>query len=334
MKKILWVKFGWSDYYRGGPIDGNFGWLNKNKGKKDEGKGHEAFNFQPGPDGTYYCYVPPQAKEYAPRNDDAEGWTVICLAKNPDHKGVHIVGWYENAKLIGDWLDPPKSHPQKTTSGGEPGYDWSYCITSNTAYFVPPEYRNAPFSDPSVRQGKFSFLVGPGVQSTDNKRRVLGLLEERLTGLRAVAVRNPSDQNAPDPEVDAADPLSGFGTTEHRKAVEKAAEKAVIQHYKTKGFSHLDLTKTPCGYDFLFSKGRVQFHVEVKGTASGVQQFFLTRNEHGRGLLANPLWRLAMVTRALSENPIVEIFDARQVKKAFDLNPYVYLGKRIAEPEN
>jgi hypothetical protein len=44
MKKILWVKFGWSDYYRGGPIDGNFGWLKKNKGKKNEGRGHEAFN--------------------------------------------------------------------------------------------------------------------------------------------------------------------------------------------------------------------------------------------------------------------------------------------------
>ncbi len=34
MKKNLWVKFGWSEYYRGGAVDGNFGWLNENKGKK------------------------------------------------------------------------------------------------------------------------------------------------------------------------------------------------------------------------------------------------------------------------------------------------------------
>jgi len=333
MKKILWVKFGWSDYYWGGPIDGNFGWLNKNKGKKDEGKGHEAFNFKPGSDGTYYCYVPPQAKDYAPWNEDAEGWTVICLAKNPDHKGVHIVGWYENATLIGGWLDPPGSHPQKTASDADPGYDRSYCITSKSAYFVPPLYRNAPFSDPSVRQGKFSFLAGPDVRLTENKQRVLGLLEQRLADLRAVAIKNPSEQNLPDPEIDAADPLSGFGTAEHRKAVEKAAERAVIQHYKAKGFSHLDVTKTPCGYDFQFSKGRTQFHVEVKGTASDVQQFFLTLNEHRRGYLANPQWRLAMVTKALSKSPTVKIFDAKQVKKAFDLNPYVYLGKRIAVPE-
>jgi hypothetical protein len=39
MKKILWVKFGWSEYYRGGPVDGKFGWLNEHRGKKDEGAG-------------------------------------------------------------------------------------------------------------------------------------------------------------------------------------------------------------------------------------------------------------------------------------------------------
>jgi len=328
MNKLLWVKFGWSEDYRGGPVDGNFGWLNDNKGKPGIKNGHEAFNFMPASDGTYYCYVPPQAKGYAPWNEDSEGWTVICLAKNPDHKGVHIVGWYENATLIGDWLDPPGSHSQKAASDGDPGYDWSYCITSNSAYFVPPLYRNAPFSDPSVRQGKFSFLAGPDVKSTENKQRVLRLLEKRLAELRAVAIKNPSEKNVPDPEIDATDPLSGFGTAEHRKAVEKAAEKAVIQHYKARGFSHLDVTKTPCGYDFLFSKGRIKSHVEVKGTASEVQQFFLTRNEHGQGYLANPLWRLAMVTKALSKKPMVEIFDAKQLKRAFDLNPYVFLGKR------
>ena len=37
MKKILWVKFGWFKFYRGGPVDGNFSYL-AGKGKK----GHEA----------------------------------------------------------------------------------------------------------------------------------------------------------------------------------------------------------------------------------------------------------------------------------------------------
>jgi len=44
MKKILWVKCGWSEYYRGGPVDGNFGWLNEHRGQEEEGRGHEALN--------------------------------------------------------------------------------------------------------------------------------------------------------------------------------------------------------------------------------------------------------------------------------------------------
>lgn len=92
MDKIVWVKFGWSDYYRGGPVDGNFGWLNDQRGKKEEGRGHEAFNFARASDGAYYCYVPPQAGEYAPWNESNKGWTVVCLAKKPKHKGIHVVG--------------------------------------------------------------------------------------------------------------------------------------------------------------------------------------------------------------------------------------------------
>ncbi|KTB55228.1 hypothetical protein AO063_26380 [Pseudomonas fluorescens ICMP 11288] len=60
MNKVLWVKFGWSEYYRGGDIAGNFAWLNQNRGTENEGRGHEAYNFMPDVDGTYYCYVPPQ----------------------------------------------------------------------------------------------------------------------------------------------------------------------------------------------------------------------------------------------------------------------------------
>jgi len=334
VKKILWVKFGWSEYYRGGPVDGNFGWLNENKGKKNEGRGHEAFNFNPGPDGTYYCYVPPQASEYAPSNDDPNGWTVICLAKNPKHTGVHIVGWYENATLHGEWLEPPESLVKKRGDAVHPAYDWSYCISSNTAYFVPPEYRTMPFSDPSVRQGKYSFLEGPGIDINKNKTRVLKLLNSRLKAMTRFAIQNPNEGSLPDPELDAADPLKGFGTPEHRKKVELAAECAVIEYYKAKGYACERVTHLPCGYDFAFTKGKSVLHVEVKGTSSPTPQFFITRNEYGKGLLANPAWRLAMVTSALSETPSITEYDALGLKQAFDLEPYVYIGKFIPKPES
>jgi hypothetical protein len=121
-----------------------------------------------------------------------------------------------------------------------------------------------------------------------------------------------------DPELDPVDPLKGFGTPEHREKVEKAAEKAVIAYYKAKGFDFEDRTKVKCGYDFLFSKKAKALHVEVKGTSSENARFFLTRNEHASGYQTNPAWRLAMVTQALSKVPVVEIFDAKLLRKSFD----------------
>ncbi|AMS40138.1 protein NO VEIN domain-containing protein [Aminobacter aminovorans] len=333
MKKVLWVKFGWSEYYRGEPVDGNFGWLNEARGGEKEGMGHEAFNFMP-VNGTYYCYVPPQAKNSPPWNEDNTGWTVICLAKNPKHTGIHIVGWYEDATLIGSWQKPPTAEGRGDAHAESSPYDWSYCIESKSAFFVPPDQRTNPFSNPSVRQGKYSFLSGPNVKQKDAKAQLLALLRNRLKKLRPVAVHQPSEEVVPDPELDPADPLCGFGTPEVRKRVEQAAEKAVIAYYSKKKYRCTDVTKVKCGYDFLFQRGEVALRVEVKGTSSENAGFFLTRNEHDAGLNMDPTWRLAMVTRALSGEPNVQIFDAKQLRNAFDLTPYVYLGRPVVEPKS
>lgn len=297
--------------------------------KKNERQGHEAFNFEPAPDGTYYCYVPPQAKHYAPFNEDPHGWTVICLAKNPRRAGIHIVGWYEDATLHGKWLVPPENQIKKVGDINVSNSDRSYCISARKAYFIPPEQRNDPFSDPSVKQGKYSFLEGPNVEINDNKIRVLTLLNQRMEKISPFAILNPNDISAPDPELNTIDPLRGFGTPEHRKRVEKHAEDVVIRHYVKKGFTCKRMTHLPCGYDFLFTKGEEERHIEVKGTSGSTPQFFLTRNEHAKGMQSNSKWRLAMVTSALSESPNLIEYTARDLKRAFELEPYVYIGKFI-----
>lgn len=320
------MKFGWSEYYQGGVVNGNFAWLVEN-GEKNGGRGHEAFNFMP-MNGIYHCYVPPHAGRYAPTSEEPTGWTVICLAKHPKHPGVHIVGWYENATLHGEWLEPPANLVKKRGDTDHFAYDWSYCITSKTAYFVPPKFRNVPFSDDSVRRAKYMYLVGPAVKVDDTRRRVLELLEDRIRTLRPFAIVNPNEEEFADPELDAVDPLKGFGTAEQRKRVEQAAEKAVIAHYESRGFDCERVTHLPCGYDFIFSNGRKTLHVEVKGTSGNVPQFFLTSNEYAKGLQSDPHWHLAMVTSALNE-PHVVIYDAAELQKIFDLDPYVYVGKFV-----
>lgn len=47
----------------------------------------------------------------------------------------------------------------------------------------------------------------------------------------------------------------------------------------------------------------------------------------------NPNWQLAMVTSALSESPVVTCYSARQLREAFDMEPYVYLGRYLPQPE-
>ena len=289
MRKVLWVKFGWSEYYRGGPVDGNFGWLNRHRGKKKEGRGHEAFNFFPSSDGVYYSYVPPQSSEHAPFNDDSNGWTVICLAKNPKHTGIHIVGWYEDATLIGEWRSPPDALRERHKGTNDAAYDRSCCITAKRAYLVPPELRLNPFSDASVRRGKYSFLTGPNVTSTESKRRVLALLDRRLAALRSVAVRNPDASKLPDPEIDAIDPLTGFGTPEQRKKVEKEAEAAVIAHYNAKGFKEERVPICLAGTTSFFARGGRLSTSRSKAPPPARPGFFSRETSTGKALSLIPI---------------------------------------------
>lgn len=314
-RKILWVKTGWAKRYDGDKVDGNFPWV-------AEGEiGHETYNFQPDSWGTYYCYVPPQGESGAqPKHTDPHGWTVVCLAKHPKRKGIHIVGWYEDATLEGSYKYRPESpETGKAPQDGKES-NWLYSIRSKRAFLVPVEERTRPFSHVSVRQGKYSFLDGPGVTRTANKQTVLRLIEDRLGALRSVAIAGPTSAASDDKE----DPLRSFGSPEHRRRVEKRAEKVVIDHYERQGYSGENMSKKPVGYDFRFSKGRTVFCVEVKGTSGNAERFFISRREHNNR--SRPKWRLAVVTSALSETPSLTQYTLKEYEARFELECLTYEG--------
>lgn len=318
MSKILWVKFGWSDFYRGGPINGNFPFIEDGK------QGHEAWNFLPQKDGTYYCYTPPQGGIGTPRNDDPHGWTVVCLAKNPEQRGLYVVGWYEDAELIGKYAVRPSGFD---ATGVAPEDDYYYTIRSSSVRFVPPEQRSRPFSHPSVRQGKYSFLDGPGVLITDNKRAVKSILQDRLKFFRDVSIHNPNARNSPDRDNDEIDPLSGFGDADHRKAVEKAAVKATWRKLVQLDYNCRSRESDNVGYDLqaIHQKDGSALHVEVKGTSGSEPRFFMTANEYSYRL--SPEWRLAVVVDALTD-PSVRLLTLREVECGFELTPMVWKAIR------
>ena len=123
-----------------------------------------------------------------------------------------------------------------------------------------------------------------------------------------------------------------LGHKTERKEVEEAAESAVVAHYKAKGFEEKRVAHLNCGYDYVLTKQPAVHHVEVKGTSLADSRFFLTRNENnGRD---DPRWRLGLVTDALTKRPRVTIYDNRAFKKIFDIEPYVFIGRRIVEPKD
>jgi len=317
MNKVLWVKTGWSEFYRGGKVDGNFPFI------KDGEQGHEAWNFLR-QDETYYCYTPPQSGSGTPWNPDPDGWTVVCLAKDPKRSGIHVVGWYEDAELMGEYATRPDGFDP---GGSAPSDDYFYSIRSRTAFLVPPDFRTVPFSHPSVRQGKYSFLAGPEVKVTDNKREVLDILQDRMARLARVAIRNPDIERAPDRENDEIDPLGGFGSPEHRKAVEEEAVRAAEKALGDLGYSCKSRESENLGYDLEATRKRDRsvLHVEVKGTSGKVPRFFMTANEHGYRKAAE--WRLAMVTEALGRADVT-IYTLRECEREFELVPMVWKGTK------
>lgn len=324
MNKVMWVKFGWSEYYRGGPVDGNFRWL-----YEDDGEGHEAFNFMPGPDARYYCYVPPHGRSAAsPSSSEPDGWTVICLAKFPSQKGIHVVGWYENATLMGKKIPRPEYAAGVGFRRDVQDVKFSYSVKSGSAFFVPPEARTNPFSHPSVKQAKFSYLTGPRVAATPAKAEVLAILEGELTRLQRLAIAQPNPANAPDEQEDDIDPLGRFGTPEHRRSVELAAERAVTMELELLGYQVIRRSDEKIGYDLqaIPGKGGNELFVEVKGTSGADRRFFMTPKE--RAFTFTDGWRLAMVTNAL-DNPDVTFFTCRKMEQRFSLQPMVWVGREV-----
>lgn len=318
ISKLLWVKFGWSKFYRGGPINGNFPYV------QDGNQGHEAWNFLPQDDGLYYCYTPPQGEQGTPWNDEPKGWTVVCLTKNPSHKGVHIIGWYENAELIGQYAIRPKGFDP---GGVAPLDEYYYTIRSSSVWFVPLEFRTRPFSHPSVRRGRYSFLDGPGVKITANKRAVSSILQDQLSHLSSVAIHNPNASKAPDRDNDEIDPLGGFGGPEHRKAVEISSVKAATRKLERQGYKVKSYEERKIGYDLHATKQEdgSALHIEVKGTSGSEPRFFMTGNEYSYRMA--PEWRLAIVTDSLT-TPKVSLLTLRDLERDFELSPMVWKGIR------
>jgi hypothetical protein len=115
--------------------------------------------------------------------------------------------------------------------------------------------------------------------------------------------------------IDVSSP--SFPDIETRKRIEVLAVYHVTDHFEKMGYRVTDRQKDNCGYDLLIEKEDAALKIEVKGTSGVEKRFFLSRNERYKS--ADPLWRLAIVTGALS-NPSIDIFTSWEMDSIFNFN--------------
>lgn len=153
----------------------------------------------------------------------------------------------------------------------------------------------------------------------------LAEIEQFIVHRRIVKPDDPADPGAPpDGEDDAEGMRLSFPDQAHRDLVEAKSMEKMEAVFRELGLNPQDVSKKNLGYDLdvLDATGASVHHVEVKGTASGVPGFFLTRNEWSKGA-TDDLWELAVVTDALGDCQ-VERYSWLEVERYFGREPLVW----------
>lgn len=148
---------------------------------------------------------------------------------------------------------------------------------------------------------------------------------------RALLVRGPAARPGWRPPGEGGapavpgEPHLVFPDQAHRDLVEEAAVAAVQEEFKRYRIESRE--RDNLGFDLeLFSKATdlPVYRFEVKGTAGAEQHFFITRNERRRAS-TDELWRLVIVTNALSDAPVVgQPLRWAEAVDNFDLEPLVW----------
>lgn len=116
---------------------------------------------------------------------------------------------------------------------------------------------------------------------------------------------------------------AGFGDAEANREVERAAVEYVKRRYEERGWSVDSVESEKCGYDLRCSMAGEERHIEVKGVSGSAVQCILTAGEL-RCARQDPQFVLAIVTSALSEEPLHLEWEGFEVDDEFLVEPISY----------
>ena len=193
--RIAIIKTGWSKDYRGAKVHGNYSYPEAD---------HEKVNFLPGPNGRYFCYVPPiggnkKIKPFgsAPKPTYPNGWLVFAVSRNPDTGGLYVVGWYEDAMFHHQHLIRPEYEEGEPWFGrGADGQEIVYTISAPRAYAIDAPDRTEWFKGDRMKR-HLLYLRGNGKRQLTSEERADEELAKQLLTFRSRWLAHLGEEEAP-----------------------------------------------------------------------------------------------------------------------------------------
>jgi hypothetical protein len=291
VEKTLFLHTGWTERYGGDPGDlptGGHTYLN------EVGVGHEAWNFRVA-DGQCSGYAPVRGgtiditKLGAPRTARSiDNITVVWTATRPAGGRV-IVGWYRDATVL------RRAEKLKRNEHDQ----WIFNATADEAFCVLVPAAQRAFAVPTATEGYKNF---PGNQAASwfpgskDSREVDAWVSRAFDYIRSFERTMRSGRRARQPDI------------HKRRAVEDAAMAAVTAHFEQQNFRVSDVSARNLGWDLEAARNSSHLLLEVKGLSGRETVVEITPNEYLNIREENPLYRLCVVTDALS-SPTVSVYE-------------------------
>lgn len=227
------------------------------------------------------------------------GVLAVWTAPNPSKPGRTIVGWYRNATLYRNRIEPKGKVGSSRRFEGKI-FPYQISAQAKDCRLLAPEERVLTIP-PRKRTTKGLPGQIPIYYLSLHRSAAARVLERKIrefiqTGSAEPlgATRRRAGRNQPDPE--------------RRKKIEDEAVKLVVRHFKKLGYEINDCQKDNLGYDLVARKGDESLCIEVKGRAGvdvvadfSPNEFMKIRAQEA-DQFSDGSYRICVVTSALGEH--------------------------------
>jgi len=291
-RKILFLNIGWMKNYKGisgDTISGGGSFVDK------KGYGHEIFNFFP-ENGLMHGYVQPviphrtiklERVGASAKDSYLDNVLVIWVSKAPKG-GVYIIGWYKNATIFRE-KQTPDTKTQRQHNGKILGYYAK--AKEEDCVLLPPDKRTKEITRGKGGMGQSNVWYADKKEHKEFRTDVIKYIEDGNIEPGRKPTKSPKQK----------DILK-------RQKVEKAAILKTKDYYTKLGYEVFSVEKDNVGWDLEATSGKIKLLIEVKGLSQKQIVIELTPNEYHNMNKEKDIYRISVLTNALSKSSTLSIF--------------------------